>query len=527
MEPRLLLNADPLTIAVVQDVVGDGTEPLAAEVQPDDPIVTVQTTAGFNFSTLEDDLAGSSGQAAGTTHDENHSESINSTKGITFDFIGSGLTYDVNQNIIAGTITDINIKDTLSQNLLLTGSGFNISAADFYQAIQAYASTHDTGGLDAIFNSYVYSLFGNSGNDTLKGFANDDTLNGGAGNDLLDGGAGNDTIFAGAGSDTVVGGDGNDVLVGNADPFASEADTLSGGSGNDTIYAESTDTISGGAGFDVLYQVNDNPMTVDLGATGIEYMQAGFNGDTINAATQTAGVEVYAGAGADTITGSNLGDFIFAGVGNDTVVGNDGNDVILGDLGSDSLSGGAGNDRVYADNTDSFVDGGAGFDALYIVTSGANANGMSIDLAATHFEFVADFFGGNNTIDGSGLSVAAEVYAAGGNDLVTGGSGADFLWGEAGNDTVSGGAGNDTLVGGTGADTLTGGPGIDALYGNSGNGGDGGAGHVRVRRGLGNGLRVRLRARHRQARHDGPRQHRLRRSDHHRRRAPRPHLLRG
>ena len=57
LEPRLLLNADPLTIAVVQDVVGDGTEPLAAEVQPDDPIVRVQTTAGFNFSTLEDDLA--------------------------------------------------------------------------------------------------------------------------------------------------------------------------------------------------------------------------------------------------------------------------------------------------------------------------------------------------------------------------------------------------------------------------------------------------------------------------------------
>ena len=195
-------------------------------------------------------------------------------------------------------------------------------------------------------------------------------------------------------------------------------------------------------------------MTVDLGATGIEYMQAGFNGDTINAATQTAGVEVYAGGGNDTITGSNFGDFIFAGVGNDTVVGNDGNDVILGDLGSDSLSGGAGNDRIYADNTDSFIDGGAGFDALYIVTSGANSNGMSIDMAATHFEFVADFFGGNDTIDGSGLSVAAEVYAAGGNDMVTGGSGADFLWGGSGNDTVSGGAGNDVLVGETGADTL-------------------------------------------------------------------------
>ena len=290
------------------------------------------------------------------------------------------------------------------------------------------------------------TLDGTSAADLMLGGDGNDQISGRGGDDYLLGGAGNDTIFAGAGSDTVVGGDGNDALVGNADPFASEADTLNGGSGNDTIYAESTDTISGGAGFDVLYQVNDNPMTVDLGATGIEYMQAGFNADTINAATQTAGVEVYAGGGNDTITGSNLADFIFAGVGNDTVVGNDGNDVILGDLGSDSLSGGAGNDSIYADNTDSFIDGGSGFDALYIVTSGANSNGMSIDMAATHFEFVADFFGGNDTIDGSGLSVAAEVYAGGGNDTVTGGSVADFLWGGSGDDVISGGAGNDVLV---------------------------------------------------------------------------------
>ena len=222
----------------------------------------------------------------------------------------------------------------------------------------------------------------------------------------MTGGSGDDTFFAGAGSDTLIGGDGNDTLVANAagaDQFANTPDTLNGGNGNDTIYADSADTISGGAGFDVVLQINDNPMTIDLGATSIEYIQAGFGNDTINAATQTTGVQVYAGGGNDTITGSNFDDFIFAGVGNDTVVGNDGNDVILGDLGSDSLSGGAGNDSIYADNTDSFIDGGSGFDALYIVTSGANSNGMSIDMAATHFEFVADFFGGNDTIDGSGL----------------------------------------------------------------------------------------------------------------------------
>ena len=98
---------------------------------------------------------------------------------------------------------------------------------------------------------------------------------------------------------------------------------------------------------------------------------------------------------------------------------------------------------------------------------------MSLNLAATHLEWVADFAGGNDTIDGSGTSANLEIYAAGGTDTVIGGSGADFLWGGAGNDTITGNGGNDTLVGETGADRLTGGAGTDALYGNSGSGADG------------------------------------------------------
>ena len=162
-----------------------------------------------------------------------------------------------------------------------------------------------------------------------------------------------------------------------------------------------------------------------------------------------------------------------AGVGNDTVVGNDGNDVILGDLGSDSLSGGAGNDQNLCRQHRQLCRRRGGLDVLYINTSGANSNGMSIDLAATHFEFVLDFFGGNDTIDGSGLTVGAQVYTAGGNDVVTGGSGDDVLWGGSGNDVISGGAGNDVLVGETGSDTLRGGAGFDVLYGSTGGGGDG------------------------------------------------------
>jgi len=258
-------------------------------------------------------------------------------------------------------------------------------------------------------------------------------------------------------------------LVGNADIFADEADNLNGGNGSDTIYAENTDIVQGGAGQDFLYVVNSNPFTINLGATSIEWIQSDFGNDTIDGSSQTVGIEVYSDGGNDIITGSSFNDIIWSGSGNDTVNAGDGNDVIVGDVGADSLSGGAGDDSIYIDASDTSIDGGSGFDAAYIT----GGSGMSIDMAATNFEWVADFVGGDDIIDASGLSTRAEVYAQAGTDVVTGGSGADFLWGGAGNDSVSGGSGDDVLVGESGADTLTGDAGIDTLYGNSGNGGDG------------------------------------------------------
>jgi Ca2+-binding RTX toxin-like protein len=116
------------------------------------------------------------------------------------------------------------------------------------------------------------------------------------------------------------------------------------------------------------------------------------------------------------------------------------------------------------------VNGGSGFDAIYIT---GTATGMLIDLSTASIEFVADFAGGSDTLNGLSSSANLEIYAAAGNDTIVGGTGNDFLWGEAGNDTITGGTGNDVLVGGSGADRLTGGAGIDALYGNGGGGGDG------------------------------------------------------
>lgn len=317
------------------------------------------------------------------------------------------------------------------------------------------------------FDSFVFAAHDNGDNTYTIGLGADE-LTGTAAADLILGGDSADRMFGGAGLDRLLGGEGNDTLVGNTDVFVPESDILDGGNGSDTLYGEVTDIIIGGAGFDVLYAVNDFSWSIDFGATGIEYMRAGFGNDTLNGMTQAANLEIYGGGGNDVVTGGAGSDFLWGESGDDTLVGGGGADVLVGAAGGDSLSGGDGNDTVYIDGVDIFFDGGAGIDALYI-TAGS---GRSFDLVLTHFEWIADFTGADDIFDGSGTSVAATVYAGGGGNLIKGGGGGDFLWGEAGNDTITGNAGNDTLVGGSGADVLTGGSGIDTIFANSGGGGD-------------------------------------------------------
>ncbi|TMJ05908.1 MAG: hypothetical protein E6G97_01040 [Alphaproteobacteria bacterium] len=279
---------------------------------------------------------------------------------------------------------------------------------------------------------------------------------------VMVGGAGNETFFAGDGSDTLSGGDGNDVLVANTleHLFTQEHDALSGGAGNDTLYGEAADTLDGGAGFDVLQAINDYGFNLDLVATGIEYVVSGFGDDVYTAASGATAVEVYGSGGNDQITGGAGNDNLWGGVGDDTLIGNDGNDLLVGDLGADSLSGGAGNDRLYIDSDDTFIDGGSGFDAAYIATG----TGVHLNLAATHLEWVTDFAGGDDTIDGSGVGVNLEIYGGGGDDTLIGGAGNDLIFAGSGNDAIAGGDGDDALVGEAGADSLSGGAGNDRLY---------------------------------------------------------------
>lgn len=109
------------------------------------------------------------------------------------------------------------------------------------------------------------TLFGFSGNDTLKGDleepGGDDALFGGQGNDLLLGGNGNDSLFGGDDEDTLLGEGGNDFLRGGAGN-----DTYIGGEGADIF------VLASGEGVDVITDFDANNDLIGL-ADGLSFGQ--------------------------------------------------------------------------------------------------------------------------------------------------------------------------------------------------------------------------------------------------------------
>lgn len=62
-------------------------------------------------------------------------------------------------------------------------------------------------------NDLGNGIWGYGGNDSIDGGRGNDFVHGGNGNDTLSGGEGNDTIVAGAGSDTIIDVAGSDTII--------------------------------------------------------------------------------------------------------------------------------------------------------------------------------------------------------------------------------------------------------------------------------------------------------------------------
>jgi Ca2+-binding RTX toxin-like protein len=107
-----------------------------------------------------------------------------------------------------------------------------------------------------------------------------------------------------------------------------------------------------------------------------------------------------------------------------------------------------------------------------LVNGGAVAIGGGIPTVANTVQLTVFGQGGHDRItvnEANGALPAANIFAGGGNDTVTGGSGRDSLFGQDGHDALLGKGGTDLLFGGNGNDTLTGGDGDDQVFGEGGN----------------------------------------------------------
>ena len=342
--------------------------------------------------------------------------------------------------------------------------------------------------------SVIYTAAGSTDNIEITTTDGNDQLTGGTGNDILTAGSGDDIITGGAGNDTVNGGDGVDIFLlhgpaladytfsidangvltvtdttgangvdlltnvekiwingstylqsdltllpvsgtENADALVGTAfrddlrglggndsltgglgaDTLDGGAGDDYFYADVSDTIIGGTGYDtvIIQNISAAALTINLGTSGVERLFATNLADQINGINATVGLTIYGYGGSDTIiTGS-------------------------------------GDDYIYFDHEDLTGAGGiranGGYDWLLNNSSSSYTGTLSVDMAVLQAE---GYYGstGAEIIDASGVTTSVTIYANGGADQITGGSGGDYIYVTSETASFVGGAGFDYLI---------------------------------------------------------------------------------
>ncbi len=349
---------------------GDGNDTIYASSGDD----TITGGAG------NDELFGGSDADQFIMQDGFGSDTIEGGEGVSFSsdkdrIDGTALSFSISVVLTgaeAGTFSSGGSTATFSEIEEFALSDLNDSLDNSTQSVGVEAD----GGLG---ND---TLIGGSGADTLAGGDGDDLIDGGAGDDFLTTGLGQDTLIGGEGNDTLMNSDGDDSLVGGAGDDSIVAtggnDTLEGGAGNDTLIGgDDDDRLVGGTGADYMDGGNDaDTFIIEDGfgqdtIIGGEGTTSSTDEDVVDLSALTGPITVtYTGDeagtitdGTDTINFSEIEKLILtdqddivdasddtAGVdidardGNDTIEGGAGDDRIDGGTGDDSLTGGAGND---------------------------------------------------------------------------------------------------------------------------------------------------------------------------------------
>jgi len=219
-----------------------------------------------------------------------------------------------------------NISGGNGNDTIYVSTGFaSLSGGAGYDKVYIYGA----GSTLNLATSGIEYISGSSGNDifdgtnqtvalTLYGNGGDDVLRGSSYNDHIYGGGKNDTIYAGIGADSVDGGYGDDTIY-----VSTEFSSLSGGSGYDKVY------LSGSTG-----------NTLKLNSSLIEYISGGSGNDNFDGSSRGIPLTMFGNGGDDALRG---------GSGSDSIDGGDGDDTIYINTGFTSLNGGSGYDKVYID----------------------------------------------------------------------------------------------------------------------------------------------------------------------------------
>ena len=399
--------------------------------------------------------------ASGDGYDVIYSLNVYDTIHVTSGSVSSAYASgnDVILNVGSGSMT---LKNKTNDYFYLkTGSGSAVQT----QVGDIYISNSDSNTV----------LIGTSYGDTIYNSGQYVTINTGDGNDSINSNNGAYsnafvTINAGAGNDTIVGRYGDSSISGGAgdDKISMGGDvdraTINGGTGNDIVYLDGYLDCDGrnviqysyGDGFDTVYGIKPNDT---LKITGSRYIK------------ETVGSDLKISVGSGAILLKNALDISFTIDG--TMTSNDtiSNTVINGTSSSDSIHAATGNyvpiyagdgaDTITGNYYNSKIYGGAGSDSISVVDEDfyrwSDSHGLLLSkyLRVTNsweedLSNTIDGGDGNDTINIIGFA-PAYVNGGNGNDRISHSGEAVFLPGR----TIKGGRGDDIIYG-MGAESLVG-----------------------------------------------------------------------
>lgn len=230
------------------------------------------------------------------------------------------------------------------------------------------------------------TIWGNSGNNVIKGMNGEDVLYGNAGNDEIRGGKGNDIII------------GNNLSAQVKDELNEKfAFAIPDKIGTSKTYQEGMNKIYGDAGNDII-----------IGGDDIDLIYGGAGND-----------KIYAGDGRNAVYGGKGSDFLLGGWENDRLFGDAGNDTIYGWGDDDTIHGGSGNDTIYGGSGNDRIETGKGNDTIYFEGTEHGIDVVSSEGGTTIFKFADETYideDGKSQVWSEGATVSDMYFSLGKNE---------------------------------------------------------------------------------------------------------------